>query len=455
MKSWLREFSRLILAGIVCWSMSGRVAAAGEPVKPETPAAPPPGKVERKGPLAGLPSAPGPHIEKIKAMGDNTWLELGSPTPDPKWGDGIGRSYSYRMAYVEDMRGAFLYGDGVHGGTTMRNGKKYYNDALFLYDINGHRWVCAYPGFEIGTYSSTVTVDKDGFEATKDGPLPIAAAVHGYGNLTYDPVNKMFMSMQDESGSGHYRSSMPERGTFREQNAAKLTGLAHASPWMFDTVEGHWTVKKTEMGSPKLAHSGHLHYVPSKQAIFWYACEVSRGVSYYDPAKNTWREIQVKTPRRFGSYDTISCYDTKRNRIYFPGASKTGPDGKVTHDLMAYDVATDAWMDLNPKGDAALTFDGGECSNVASVQYDSANDVALIFSFGRQPSFAERSVVAYSPDKNELTSATKKIDGDLRNGQHNCFYDPELNAHFIFTAGDSTPGGKMFVYRYKRAAEKQ
>jgi hypothetical protein len=93
---------------------------------------------------------------------------------------------------------------------------------------------------------------------------------------------------------------------------------------------------------------------------------------------------------------------------------------------------------------------------VASAQYDSANDVALIFSFGKQPPFGGRSVVAYSPEKNELTLATKKIaDGNVGWPMHSCFYDPELNAHFMFCAGDSAPGGKMYVYRYKRAAEKK
>ena len=30
-------------------------------------------------PLQGLPSKPGPHIEKIKKLGDNEWLGLGQP----------------------------------------------------------------------------------------------------------------------------------------------------------------------------------------------------------------------------------------------------------------------------------------------------------------------------------------------------------------------------------------
>ena len=46
----------------------------------------------KKGPLAGPPSPPGPHIDKIKALGDNEWLSLGSPAADPKWGKARGRS---------------------------------------------------------------------------------------------------------------------------------------------------------------------------------------------------------------------------------------------------------------------------------------------------------------------------------------------------------------------------
>ena len=33
----------------------------------------------------------------------------------------------------------------------------------------------------------------------------------------------------------------------------------------------------------------------------------------------------------------------------------------------------------------------------------------------------------------------------------NGFYSPELNAHFIHCAGDSTDNGAFSVYRYKRA----
>ena len=51
---------------------------------------------DKKGPLAELPSKPGAHVEKIKALGDNGWLKLGAPAADPKWGKARGSSWGPR-----------------------------------------------------------------------------------------------------------------------------------------------------------------------------------------------------------------------------------------------------------------------------------------------------------------------------------------------------------------------
>ncbi len=55
-------------------------------------------------PLTGLPSKPGPHVERIKALADNTWLELGAPAPDPKWGRARGRSWFAAMPFAPVLR---------------------------------------------------------------------------------------------------------------------------------------------------------------------------------------------------------------------------------------------------------------------------------------------------------------------------------------------------------------
>src|SRR6476619_7838572 len=97
-----------------------------------------------KGPLAELPSKPGAHVEKIKALGDNEWLNLGAPAADPKWGKARGSSWGAKaLILAPDRRGDFLFGEGVHGyvkpdGHAM--------DDLWFYDINRHAWLCLHPG---------------------------------------------------------------------------------------------------------------------------------------------------------------------------------------------------------------------------------------------------------------------------------------------------------------------
>ena len=74
----------------------------------------PPG---RRGPLAALPSPPGPHIAKIKALANKSWLERGPPAADPRWGRARGRSWLGKLPLTPELGGAFVFGEGVHGYT--------------------------------------------------------------------------------------------------------------------------------------------------------------------------------------------------------------------------------------------------------------------------------------------------------------------------------------------------
>jgi hypothetical protein len=90
-----------------------------------------------------------------------------------------------------ELRGAFLFGEGVHG-YTKPDGR--YMDDLCFYEINGRRWVCCYHGAD--GKALELTIDKDGFEAAKDGErLPVASQVHGYSMNAYDADRKRFLSM--------------------------------------------------------------------------------------------------------------------------------------------------------------------------------------------------------------------------------------------------------------------
>jgi len=62
-------------------------------------------------------------------------------------------------------------------------------------------------------------------------------------------------------------------------------------------------------------------------------------------------------------------------------------------------------------------------------------------------------VFIYDPKKNTWSGPSPLPAGMA--GAANICYDPELNVHFIYVAGDSAPGGAMYAYRYKRAQEQR
>src|SRR5262245_59264508 len=146
MKSWTLSLGVALMVVV-----TGGGAIQADPPKERPP--------EISVPLAGLPSAAGPHVKKIEALADRTWLSLGSPAPDPKWGKGRGRSWSAHMAYAPDLKAAFLFGEGVHCWWNRDNDR--YMDDLFVYDVPGHRWICAYPGTDVKKVD--LKLDKNGF----------------------------------------------------------------------------------------------------------------------------------------------------------------------------------------------------------------------------------------------------------------------------------------------------
>jgi hypothetical protein len=129
-------------------------------------------------------------------LADNTWLNLGSPAADPKWGKARGRGWSSRMAYAPNLQAAFLFGEGVHAWWNKQTHRSM--DDLFVYDIMAHRWICAYPGTDVMTVQ--LKLDSNGFEVDDNArPVPVAQLGHGYEQLTYDTDLQRFMFMPGAS----------------------------------------------------------------------------------------------------------------------------------------------------------------------------------------------------------------------------------------------------------------
>jgi hypothetical protein len=390
-----------------------------------------------KGPLAGLPSQPGPHIDKIKALQDNSWLELGAPAGDPKWGRARGRSWTARMPLAPELRGAFLYGEGVHGYTKPDG---HYMDDLWLYDIHGHRWICCYPGADTKTLD--LKIDADGFEADKDGQrIPVASQVHGYEMNTYDTERKRFMSMPNLHG--YEKKALPQRDKW----VAKAPG--DASPWFFESASGKWNRVRTGTPAPPSGFGDTLIYLSARKQAFF--AHRSSDVWLYDVPANQWKHVDAKGPKPPFGIDATSCYDTKRGRIYIGGGSY--PTTPVSSNAFwIYDLENDTWIDPKPKGAPAKGSTSYPTKN-AVMEYDPLNDVVLLVVH----SFADAKketlgVYVYNPTANawesEALPIPDKLAGDNR--PKNGFYDPALNAVVIHAAGDSRDDGVVWVYRYKR-----
>lgn len=399
-------------------------------------------KAERKGVLAGLPSAPGPHLSKIASSADGEWVNLGKPAPDPKWGQGRGRSWSHKMAYAPELQGAFLCGAGPHAFIKPDG---HYDD-IFFYDLNGHRWICIFPGVNTKTFgedckNGVLKVNDDGQLVDKEGHVvPLAARSHSGQTHTYDTDRKMWV----------YDGCAPG-GIDPDWWSAKkewyLAGAEHLKgkpdkvlnqPLYFNTLTGYFerpAGKKPPRGGG--ARGEAFYYLPTKKALWAYSSD--GGMQIGDCATGEWKVTKPKGAPKGGDYG--ACYDSKRDRIYL---STGGPPGKDEGYVYIYDIKTDTWSNPPNKENAVPL----PASNSGVLNYDTVGDRVVVFQAGEY-------VATWNPENYEWSPKIPmppKFPGVGYPGYHG-FYSPEANAHFIYAASDGGDNGTMWVYRLKRAAK--
>jgi hypothetical protein len=403
-------------------------------------------------PLTELPSAAGPHVDKIKALVDNAWLNLGAPIADPKWGKARGRSWGAPMPYAPERKAAFLSGEGVHGWYNKETNR--YMDDLWAYDVNAHRWICLYPGADVKNIK--LKMNADGFEVDEGGqPIPLAQMAHSFAQVTYDTDRKRFVFIPCPG---------PDWVIALEARRKSWNGLvkwpfipSKCSPWMYNTTSGKFELQKVKGPSPAMGKADVLVYVPSIKKSFYYNCG-TKDAWLYDAQANLWTQVKPKgSPPPFG-IDANACLDLKRNRIYLGGGYYPVAPGPSA--FWCYDVDSNAWVDLQPKGKPCLG-----CNrygpNHALMHYDVANDIVALFYHrlpgappdgAMNPGAKALGIYIYNPAANEWSETPLPLAKEI--GQcPNGFYSPDLNAHFIHCAGDSVDNGVMSVYRYKRAKD--
>ncbi|MHC4914185.1 MAG: hypothetical protein ACYTGB_01730 [Planctomycetota bacterium] len=392
----------------------------------------------RKGPLAKLPSAPGAHVARIKALGDGGWLSLGKPAPDPKYGAAPGRSYTCKMAGAPDLGGGFLYGEGVHGGSAVRGGERLYNDDLFFYDLNAHAWVAVYPGTP--TSGKGVKYDaKLKCEVNEKGePLPVAVLIHGYSDYAYSPKRKLLAALPN--GSYYWKKPL---GHFRDWNYVNV--IHKQGPWVYDAAGHKWELR-TEPGCPGPTCGAVLEFVVrgGREQLFRYT--QSGHVSFYDLEARKWTAAKPKGPKPPWGIEPNACYDTKRNRVYMGGGQYPEPKHKNT--LWAYDVAKNELVDLKAKNSKLSIY----ATWGAVMTYDPPADKVILM---RYKAYKGEPVglFVYDPEANSWSDPKALPEGFVRRSfEANGFYDRNLNCHVYHMAGDSRTDGYVWVYRHRKAA---
>jgi hypothetical protein len=225
---------------------------------------------------------------------------------------------------------------------------------------------------------------------------------------------------------------------------------------MYNIATDKFEILKTQGSFPISGNGDIFKYVPSlKKAVF---IQTSNKVAWlYDPQANTWQNLSPKGPPPPFGMDASACVDTKRERIYFTGGYfPVAPAG--TNAFWCYDIKTNSWLDLQPKGKPCqgCTRDG---QNNAVMNYDSVNDrVLLFFHLGpyaepdgpAHPGQEALGLYVYDPTANAWDEKALPLPKELTTRCPSAFYDPDLNAHFFHCATDSEDDGVMSFYRYKK-----
>jgi hypothetical protein len=356
------------------------------------------------------------------------------------------------MSHAPDLQGAFLVGQGVHGYIKPDG----LFDDIFFYDLNGHRWICVFPGINTKTLvddikSGKFKVNDDGQLADESGqPLFTGYCHHSYQSHTYITELHRWVAVGGWNGFPYDQHCTNKdwhiEGSklYQEQMKGK-ENRAVGMPFFYNAATGRFERYPFNQKMPSGVVDQVVHYLPTKKALWLFQTKTNQ-TWLGDFETRKWTDAAAKGPTPKG-IDFGSCYDSKRDRIYVCGGSYRAPYGKDEGRIYVYDVKTNTWSNLPDKG----TLPGNFASNYACMHYDSVNDRVINMLFAAE----KRGVFVFDPNtgawEGEPLPLPEKFSASKECGHG--FYSPEVNAHFFYRAHDSNDIGTLWAYRYKAAGK--
>ena len=172
------------------------------------------------------------------------------------------------------------------------------------------------------------------------------------------------------------------------------------------------------------------------------------GPWWYDPDTNAWEMIDAQGTSLPYIGNQVTTYDSLRDRIWFLGM--VGRDIKIWY----FDIGQSKFFSADIAG-LDWTSDVPYATKSYSLHYDSHNDIILVkrdLSLIGNVGTQGKDLFILDPKTGTLsTTPVKWPDGFNPKFQlMTIFYNPDVNAFYIWLAGEHFAGRQMWGYRYKR-----
>ncbi|MBI1374529.1 MAG: hypothetical protein GC159_17565 [Phycisphaera sp.] len=333
------------------------------------------------------------------------------------------RDFTLKMCWAAD-RGRALYCGANHQVPHRIND-------VWEFDLPALTWVMLYApdlprGYgDLGRDTSDVLF-SDGLLYTKRGGPAVIA--HTWWGLTYDPTR-------------HALQFMNTWVTKRKEAVEALGGdpgeLYEGPPlWSFDPWSRTWQAHKTDAPRPRPIFGGMLEYIPDLKGTIWHANNWQmRATWLYDPAGNTWKNLDANGPGNDGAKafesnapepEQIGYYDPARHLVVVQRHYATNH----------YDVKTNKWTKvLNADQSDEATPYGHDAH---AVFYHDPNS-----GHGLLVQFDTNTLWSYDPDAMMWTRLDIAGDPMPTGGKRLAYVDPKANVVVVI---DRTT---VWAYRYK------